>query len=136
MRKQVKIDRLIARDVTTKYGPKIKFSVQSNGEWATSWKAAWNAHWREGDTVDVFIEKGEYKGKPQFTFKNPEQTSGGGGEAYAKILQELQEIKLILREASIMPKNPKGELGGYDNEAPLPTDEDMPRGEQQEDIPF
>lgn len=68
---KLKIDKIMEKEVETKYGLKKKISYICGGQYYSAWANTWNVGWNVGDEIDVEVESREYNGKTYYDIKPP-----------------------------------------------------------------
>ncbi len=102
---ELKIEQLKRDTISTKYGPKQKLSIQSNGIWYGCWSAAWNNPFSQGDTINVEVIDKHVNGKvykeitglSNGAVVKSHLTSNGGSSESIKLLSSINEnlLKII-----------------------------------------
>ena len=114
------IKQLNKKQVTTKYGEKEKWNVLAeDGKWYDAWMGKWNADWKEGDTINVPVERiksREYNGKTYYSIEAPPEARFNGGakvdlepvmEALRKLYAKLNNIdnQLLFMKSIVLGKS-------------------------------
>lgn len=66
------IERLSKKNVTTKFGEKMKLGIFYQDKWYGAWEADWNKSWQEGDVIEADVEEREYNGTTYYDLKKPD----------------------------------------------------------------
>lgn len=96
---KIKIDRLIERTISTKYGDKQKLSIQSDGKWYGAWKNQHCQDWTEGMEVEVEVKERQYQDKNGVTQTGYDIVFPKGGQVDLEPLKrEIADIKIMVEE--------------------------------------
>jgi len=117
----IRLTRISRSDKTSKAGkPYVSLGIQCDkygDQWINGFGGQENADWKEGDEVEVTIEKKTFNGKEYLNFTTPKKADKIQ-EELTKIRHALFDIKNML--LNLQPnKYPTAESEGIDGEVPF-----------------
>lgn len=135
MAEKVTITKIFTKDEisprTNKPYTKMSIKTTEYGDrWISGFKNKGNAHWKEGDSVEIILEKKASNGKEYLNYSLPNVNKENLGQ-----LAEILRVVTMIAEKQGIDTRPQAQT--LSNKADEPDDVDYPDEEiNLEDIPF
>ena len=118
MNAQIHIAKIYSNSMTTKFGPKMKYTIEdATGKKLDVWEESWDSSWREGMDIELeksLIKSREFQGKTYYTYQKPYTVQNTAPKPQNEPISDYKQVLVELSKINTTLAYIKGKLDAQD----------------------